>query len=135
MTKNCRQIATVPDWRTREGRTAARRQRAEAAWGEASADPLTRQRTAMLIAAWLLDDAAHKTTRDRQLADWLRFARPEHARAICTGVAVHALLRCRPAVWDVLMATDAADLAQAHDWYFEGEEAFNWPPDPAWLVP
>lgn len=78
----------------------------------------------MLIAAFLLDEAG-----ESELADFLWLARPEHARDVATGVAVHALRRGHASVWDALLACDAMDLDQAGRW-FESEAVFEWAPAP-----
>jgi hypothetical protein len=67
----------------------------------------------MRIAALLLDKAG-----EHDLADWLLFALPEHAREVATGVAVHALRRGVASAWDALAAVDAMDLGAASDWFF-----------------
>jgi hypothetical protein len=103
----------------------ARRKAAAAAWGSGDAD--TRQRTAMVIAAFLLDDA-----RDPELADWLLCARPDAAKMVATGVAALALRNGLTAVWDALAAVRAMDIKQASEWY-ETEGVFVWSPDSSWL--
>lgn len=102
-----------------------RRELADKAW---SPDPQSVLRTAVVIAAFFLDEA-----RDHELADWLLCARPEHARAVATGVAVHALRRGNAAAWDALAAVGAMDLPQADDWYSAAED-FVWSPEPEWLT-
>jgi hypothetical protein len=102
-----------------------RRQAAAVVWGDG--DSQTRQRTAMVIAAHLLDEA-----QEPEAADWLLCARPEHARAVATGVAALALRTGLPAVWDALAAVDAMDAGQAGEWY--EEHGFTWSPEPAWLT-
>lgn len=108
---------------------AARECRAAALWGPGDAP--TRQRTAMLIAANLLE-CEEKQYRDEQLVAWLRLAHPEHARAVATIVAAHALRRGYAYVWDVLAGADAMDIEQAGQW-FEQEGAFDMAPHPDWI--
>lgn len=109
---------------------AAREGRAADLWG--AGDAVTRQRTAMVIAAYLIE-CEEKHLRHGQLVAWLRLARPEHARAVATGVAAHGL-RCGYAyVWDVLAVGDAMDIEQATEW-FEQEPPLTWAPAPHWLV-
>jgi hypothetical protein len=110
----------------RRQRCAAVRQAAAQLWEES--DPQTRQRTAMVIAAFLLD-AVH----EHRLADWLLCARPEHARAVATGVAVHALRRGYAAPWDALAAVGAMDQPQADDWFYADDD-FCWSPDDGMLA-
>ena len=83
----------------------------------------------MEIAAFILEADGEQV-----LADWLLFARPQHARDIATAVAVHALRRNCPGAWDALVATDAADHAQAGEWYMRDED-FNWQPPAGWFEP
>ena len=101
---------------------ADRRAAAALRWGDG--DERTRQRTAMLIAAFLLDQ-----DHEFDLADWLLLAKPEHARIVAAGVAVHGLRRGRGLAWDALMAADAMDMDQAVEW-FEADRDFVWSPDP-----
>lgn len=96
-------------------------------WGEG--DGRTRQRTALVIAARILDDA-----QEFALADWLLRAKPEHASEIAAGVAAHALRRGIACVWDVLSAVDAMNLAQAIDLY-DGVDDLWWEPMRDWLIP
>ena len=98
---------------------------ARLAWG--MGDERTRQRTAMVIAGFLL-----KVEKEDELADWLVLARPEHGMAVATGVAVHALRRGVPAAWDVLVAGYAMNIDQAVKW-FEADRDFVWSPDPQHL--
>jgi hypothetical protein len=107
-------------------RRECRRNAAAARWGEG--DAATRQRTAMVIAAFLLDEA-----QENAMADWLLCADPEHARAVATAVAVHALRYGLGCVWDALVAVDAMDHVQATEW-FEGEGDFVWSPGPGMLI-
>lgn len=109
----------------RQARTE-RRQAAALEWP--ALDGRTSQRTAMIIAAFLLDEA-----QEPELADWLLCARPEHARTIATGVAVHALRRTLDVVWDVLVAVDAMDLDRGSEW-FDDDRDFCWEPEPNWLI-
>jgi len=105
----------------------ATRKAAAAAWGPA--DPVTRQRTAILIAAFHLDCAA-----EHDLADWLLRAKPEHAETVAAGVAAHALRRAVPAAWDALAAVDAMDLHRAAELY-DGAGELCWQPEQQWLTP
>ena len=95
-------------------------------------DEATRHRTAMLIAAHLLECVCI-SDRENVLIDWLRSARPEFYRQVATGVAVHALHSNVAEVWDALMALDTADVAQADEWYLSGRD-FVWAPQPEWLA-
>jgi hypothetical protein len=110
-----------------EARRAAWRSGSESYWR--AADQQTRQRTAMVIAAFICDEK-----HDHELADWLLCARPEHARAVATGVAAHALREGITAVWDALVAVDAMDLNDAAELY-ETEGVLRWTPRPEWLTP
>jgi len=89
----------------------------------------TQQRTAMVIAAFACD-----VKQDHQLADWLLCARPEHARAVATGVAAHALRDGITAAWDALIAVDAMDCDQADELY-QTDGVLRWTPRPEWLTP
>jgi hypothetical protein len=90
---------------------------------------LIRQRTAMECAAFILFNEG-----ETELSDWLLCAAPRHARAVATGVAVHALRRGCTAAWDVLAAVDAMDFHQADEWFLD-EADFAWSPEPGQLVP
>lgn len=107
-------------------RQAARRAAGDEAWG--AMDARTAQRITMKIAALILDEAG-----EQELADWLLLARPERARAVATGVAVHALRRYVCAAWDVLAAGDALVLEQAAE-DFDACTTFIWQPDPGDLL-
>lgn len=110
--------------RVREEREQRRRHAAEA-WPPA--DPATRLRTALEIAAFLL-----VVENLHDLADWLLCARPEHARAVAAGVAALALRNGVSAPWDALAAVDALDLRVASD-LFETEGDLVWGPEPGAL--
>lgn len=105
-----------------------------AAWRAASAqiwrqtNGVVRQRTAMEIAAFILDNSA-----EPDIADWLLCSAPRYARAVATGVAVHALRRCIPAAWDALAAVDAMNFDQASEW-FDDPADFVWSPEPTHLI-
>ena len=106
-----------------------RRAAALPAWPEQHRE--TAQRTAMLAAAFLLDE--HHQEFD--LADWLHLAAPDHANEVATGVAVHALLRGYSEIWDIFAATGTFDYAMASRWYDGGQEGeFVWQPRPEQLI-
>ncbi len=106
-----------------------RRAAALPAWPEQHRE--TAQRTAMLAAAFLLDE--HYQEFD--LADWLHLAAPDHANEVATGVAVHALLRGYSEIWDIFAATGTFDYAMASRWYDGGQEGeFVWQPRPEQLI-
>jgi hypothetical protein len=111
-------------------RDQAAREAADAAaalWGPL--DARTRQRTAMEIAAKLLEEAP-------SLADWLRRARPEHARDVALGVARHALEANFPIAFDVLRAANAFDLPlPSEHGVLVTPHPFRWKPKPEWLAP
>jgi hypothetical protein len=107
-------------------RIAARKAAAEA-WGRGDAQ--TRQRTAILIAAFILDGAA-----EYDLADWLLRAKPEHVEAVGAGVAAHALRRDVPAAWDALAAVNTMDLHRASELY-DVDGDLCWQPEQDWLIP
>jgi hypothetical protein len=86
------------------------------------------QRTAMISAAIVLELA-----NEPRLAHWLLYARPGAARVVASGVAVHALRRGVPAVWDILLKCDAKDSAQSEDDYL-AEICFVWEPGPDDIV-
>lgn len=92
-----------------------------AAWDHARFEN-TKQRTAMVIAAFILD-CAH----EYMLADWLLCARPEHAREVATIVAVNALRRDVPAAWDAFVAVETMDHRQAAEW-LDVDEVFTLSP-------
>jgi hypothetical protein len=121
-----RQSRTEREAEEQNAQREARRASAAAAWGDGDAQ--TRQRTAMVIAAFMLDEV-----REDQLADWLLCAKPEHARIVATCVAVCALQRNITQAWDALFAGDAMDMRQAEDWFF-GDDDFTWEPEPGMLV-
>jgi GNAT superfamily N-acetyltransferase len=104
------------------------RRLAEPIWRE---DRLIRQRTAMEISAFILDEA-----QEHCLASWLLCALPEFARQIGAGVAVHALLRGVTSAWDALAAVDAMDGTEAGEMYERSGDAgeFVWRPDAVWLT-
>ncbi len=79
-------------------------------------------------AANLLDEGDEKW-----LADCLLRARPEFLCLVATGVVVHALMRCLPEVWDVLMESDIANHPLASDWFLDSDDAFVWSP-PRWSL-
>ncbi len=116
---------------TREAAERAQREawRASGASYWPPGDARTRQRTAMVIAAFFCDDK-----HDPELADWLLCARPEYAREVATGVAAHALREGMCAVWDALAAAGAMDHNQASE-LLETEGILHWAPRPEWLVP
>ena len=106
-----------------------RRAAALPAWPEQHRE--TAQRTAMLAAAFLLDE--HYQEFD--LADWLHLAAPDHANEVATGVAVHALLRGYSEIWDIFAATGTFDYAMASRWYDGVQEwEFVWQPRPEQLI-
>jgi hypothetical protein len=103
-----------------------RRARAMEQW---TVDPMSRQRTAMQIAAFLLDEAG-----ERSLAEYLLCARPEHAMTVAAGFAAHALRRCLPAAWDALASTGSMDIDAATDMFLT-PGYLDWTPNPEWLMP
>ena len=106
---------------------SAWRQAAEAQWG---AEPIeVRTRTVLTVAAILLDE-----TGDHVLADWLLCTRPEAARQVATGVAVHALRQGLTGVWDALVQMDVADFHAADEAFFAAGD-FAWSPGPGELIP
>jgi hypothetical protein len=94
-------------------------------------DRLIRQRTAMEISAFILDEA-----QEHCLASYLLCALPEFARQVAAGVAVHALLRNVTAAWDALAAVDAMDSTWASEMYQASQDTgeFVWTPEPQWLT-
>ncbi len=74
-------------------------------------------------------------TEEPWLSDWLLRARPENLGEIAAGVAVHALLRCEPEIWDALMDLHIANHALAAEWYDAVEHEFIWSPPKGGLFP
>jgi hypothetical protein len=97
------------------------------AWGPL--DERTERRTAMVIAAMMLIDAEGTAG----LGEWLLTAAPDRARHVATMVAVHALRRGMPQVWDVLAVSSAMDLAEAAKFY-NADVDFIWSPEPGDLI-
>lgn len=102
-------------------------------WRQSNTRGSVKQRTAMLIAAYLLDDAKEKGNRESDLADLLRWATPVFAKQVASIVAAHALIRGFPEVWDALAATDAMHLDAAAELFDDLGTLTAWP-DPGWLV-
>lgn len=126
----------------REDRDRRRRQPARDRW--AAAWPGLSARYYLVQAANLLDRWG-----DHELADCLLAARPAYVTDVCTGVVVHALLRHAAPdsagmpdgtipehPWDILVSAGLVNYPQACDWFDDAtHEAFEWSPEPHWLLP
>lgn len=104
---------------------AARRARAGAAWSGCRPE-------SVLEAAAALDAAG-----ERRLADLLLRAFPGSLSRVAAGVAVHALMRGVPEVWDLLCLAGPADFDLADSWWWDAQETleFVWSPVPKDLIP
>lgn len=104
-----------------------------------------RSRRARADAAWPADDARRETVKrvaamldeanEGWLADLLLRARPAQLAEVAAGVAVHALIRTYPEVWDALMEPGIACYRLADEWYNDIDNEFVWSPPAGSLYP
>lgn len=103
----------------------ARRARAEAQWPADDARRDVVKRTAVLL----------DKTGEQWLADCLLRARPERLAEVAAAVAVHALIRCEPEIWDALIEPGIACYRLASDWFDDIDHEFVWSPPTGSLYP